>query len=129
MSQSNAIAVRFYAPRASRSWLGRTLDDAGERWRRRRRHQLASGYERVVRTADRPTTGISSRIPVRRAAVLGARYELLRIAALLSAPRGAPRAGVAAARQLLCDGNGPLYVEGDLDQAARRVLELLGDGP
>jgi hypothetical protein len=82
------------------------------------RARLAAGLERVVATADEPTTALRSAIPVRRRPVRGARHELMRLAGeLRHMPEPRPR-GVAMAEQLLTEPSSPLYTASSSDEVA-----------
>lgn len=96
----------------------------------RRRQRLAAGYERLVHEADQPVRSLrfSAQVPFLRPAVRALKPELRAIAAALRGTPCPPVAGVRAARELLCDGCGPLYTAGDLAGSVHRVLFLLGPG-
>src|SRR5215472_1071526 len=73
-----------------------------------RRQQLASDWDRLVRTArERPAT--ARRVPLRRDRIVAAEADIrdLQRALLASAP--VPARGVAIASTLLSDGAGPVY--------------------
>jgi hypothetical protein len=77
------------------------------RWRDHRRRVMADSIERAVQSAGRGR-GFSAAVPV-RAEALGAREELLALAALLrTTPSPSPRA-LRLCRLLVLDGTSPLY--------------------
>lgn len=77
----------------------------------RTRTRLAESLEEIQRSAVRPA-GISSRVPVRRDAVIEARAELGSLAAALRANGECQPRGVALVQILITDGAGPLYGRG-----------------
>jgi hypothetical protein len=92
----------------------------------RAREKLARGLERAIRDAERPRGRLTSAIPVRRVAVLGARVQLQALAARLRAPEPVYSQGVAAVRALLVNAESPLYQPGlDLDAAVDDALAAL----
>lgn len=106
------------------------LRRARDRRYARRCRSLAAGYERLVTEADRPLafSRFSAQVPVHRAAVRAVKPELRGIAAALCSDRRPPEEGFLAARRLMCDGCGPLYVSGDLTGEIQKVLALLRRG-
>jgi hypothetical protein len=104
------------------------LHTTNERRATRRRRSVASGYEHAVRRAERPAAALTTEIPVAGAAVAACSERLLALAGVLRSGRELPDDGVAAARRLLTDGAGPLYLGGapELAHALTRVEIALG---
>jgi hypothetical protein len=85
------------------------------------RDTAATGLEGVVASIDKPRTPFSAAVPVRRAAVRGARRELMALAGdLRHMPDVHPR-GVAMAGRLITDPCSPLYIAGSSDDILRAV--------
>ncbi|HEY6761392.1 MAG TPA: hypothetical protein VI318_17970, partial [Baekduia sp.] len=94
----------------------------------RRRRTVAAGRVHAVRRAHRPAPSLTPEIPVARDAVLAGADRLLALAGVLRSERPVPDAGVAAARHLLTDGAGPLYLGGPGELAdAITVVEVALD--
>jgi hypothetical protein len=92
----------------------------------RTREKLARGIERAIHDAEHPRGLLTSAVPVRPAAVIQTRAELHELAARLRAPGPVYAQGVAAARNLLVDPDGPLYQSGlDLNFAVHIALAAL----
>jgi hypothetical protein len=73
------------------------------------RAMLAASLESLIASAARPPSGLTSAIPVRRAAVLDAKPEILGLAGELAADAPVNPRGVAMVRCLLTYGDSPLY--------------------
>jgi hypothetical protein len=106
------------------AWLDRELASGVEPWRTpvhsarslqitspRGRRTLADALDKLLRRAEQAgaNTTISCVVPVDRPAVLGAATPLADIAARLRDGAPVSTAGVAALRDLLSDGSGPVY--------------------
>lgn len=76
---------------------------------RRMRKRLAKGLENVMIEAIAPARGPTSAVPVRRAEVLTAQHDLLRLVEALRAESGPPVRAIAVASVLLTDGTGPVF--------------------
>jgi hypothetical protein len=74
----------------------------------RTRERLARALREVVAAADEPPRRDGS-VPLARAEVSAAAYELRLVASRLQAPAPVDPRGVAEVRLLLTDGSGPLY--------------------
>jgi hypothetical protein len=86
------------------------------------RATAATGLEGVVATIQKPRTPFSAAVPVRRAAVGGARHELMALAGdLRHMERVQPR-GVAMAGRLITDPCSPLYTAASSDELVRAVF-------
>lgn len=87
------------------------------------RKRLASALDAVRAEAkrSRPQRQRGAVVPICRAEVEVARDELERLAERLRDPRPVRPRGVALARLLLSDGNGPLYVPSPNDELWRRL--------
>ncbi len=97
----------------------RRLLTLASRWR------LADGIETIVsRAADTPS--FSSRVPLRRAAILGARPEIESLIAELSADHDCSVRGIALVRLLLTDGDSPLYRRGPDGELLAAIREAHG---
>jgi hypothetical protein len=115
------------APLAARlrgSWLDRELAAGAPPWSTplhsarslqitspRARRSLARSLDRLIERASYPAhpTATSALATLDRAAVLGSREHLRAIADLLRDERPVSTAGIAALRDLLSDGAGPIY--------------------
>ena len=92
------------------------------------RHSLASSFEEVLASADRPSPRLSSAVPPARREVRAARAALLDLCRALREDAVVEPAGIALAQQLLTDGTGPLYIESHNDalwHAVRRAVAAL----
>ncbi len=121
-------------------WLDRELATGVEPWRTpvhsarslqitgvRARRSLAKSLDQLIRRAQtsRPAA-MSTVVPLDRRAVLGARVQVEALAQRLRDGAPVSTRGVAALRDLLCDGSGPIYspVSGE---ALGRVLASIRD--
>jgi hypothetical protein len=98
----------------------------GMRWRRR----LATGLDRVLRTAAEPPLPHRTAVPLNLREVVAARDELAALADALRAVRPVPVHAVAQASVLLTDGTSPLYGRasgGRASQVARTARIALDD--
>ena len=111
-----------------------SIDRVADLLRRRRvrpsvRRKLAARFESIADDTSRPRAVLTAQIPVQRDAVRVASTELRDIARRLREDTPPPRdEGVLAARRLVTDGSGPLYVTADvqlLQLTARDVLARL----
>jgi hypothetical protein len=84
--------------------------------------RLAAGLEGVVATVDEPKTPFTAAVPVRRAAVRGARPELLALAEDLRSMRAPRPRGVAMAERLITDPYSPLYIATSSEEVAGAAL-------
>jgi hypothetical protein len=92
-----------------------------------RRRRLAEGLESAVKRAHASPWDLSAQVPLARESVLAAEERLLRLAAVLRSQGDLPAQGLRAARALLTDGAGPLFVaERDLPAVLGRVERHLG---
>jgi hypothetical protein len=73
------------------------------------RAMLSASLESLIASAARPSTALTSAIPVRREAVLDARPELLGLAGELAAGAPVNPRGVAMVRCMLTTGDSPFY--------------------
>jgi hypothetical protein len=87
------------------------------------RRRLASALDAVLAEAGqpRPRRQRGAVVPICRQEVEVARDEIQRLAERLRDPRPVRPRGVALARQLLADGNGPLYVPSTNDELWRQM--------
>ena len=85
------------------------------------RAMTAAGLERVVATAQKPSTPFSAAVPIRRGAVRGARRELMALAGDLRHLRSVRPRGVAIAERLLTDPGSPLYTAQSSDEVVSAV--------
>ena len=85
----------------------RSLQITGARARR----SLAKSLDRLLERAQTPTwsTAVSAAVPVDRRAVLGARARVEDLSRRLRDSAPVSTSGIAALRDLLCDGDGPIY--------------------
>ena len=82
---------------------------------------LAAGLERVVASVEETKTPFTAAVPVRRAAVRGARHDLMALAGDLR-HMPAPRSrGVAMAERLITDPSSPLYTATTNEDVQRAV--------
>jgi hypothetical protein len=88
---------------------------------RREREAVASGIYDALKDASRRRPAFTVRVPVQRDAVRDSRAELLALAAELRQATDASARGVATAKLLLTDGDGPLYAERGLGALAGAV--------
>ena len=94
------------------------------------RAKLAEAIERAIREADAPASPLTSRAPLRREQVRGARAVLTGLALDLRDERPVHPRGVAQAELLLTDANSPLFAPEpqeslwDAAQGARQALGL-----
>jgi hypothetical protein len=86
------------------------------------RATAATGLEGVVATIERPRTPFSAAVPVRRAAVRGARRELMALAGDLRHMSVVQPRGVAMAGRLVTDPCSPLYTAASSDELLRAVF-------
>jgi len=96
------------------------------------RERLADGLMSALARAEGVSQSVSAAIPVRRAQVDDARPAVLELAVALRSPEPVCARGVALTRELLVDGNGPLYAPGGpgaLYAAACRALLWLRPTP
>lgn len=89
--------------------------------RPRARAQLARAWSRVLAEAGDPLLRRGASIPVCRGQVEVAREEIERVMARLRDPWPVRPQGMVMLRQLLGDGDGPLYALGADDELWRRV--------
>jgi hypothetical protein len=73
--------------------------------------------------AETPSRGLSSRVPVARAAICDSRFDLETIIERLKAPTGIGAQAVAMISLLITDGAGPVYGNGPAQ--SRRLQEAL----
>jgi hypothetical protein len=73
------------------------------------REALADSWDRLVARAHRPQRARTCRVPLCRERVVAAEADVRDLRSALLAPLPVPVRGVAAADQLLRDGEGPLY--------------------
>ena len=85
------------------------IERAAQLTRPAARVDTARELERAIALADEPMHWRNGAVPVARAEVVRALPTLLRLIERLRDGLPAWPAGVAAVRQLLTDGNGPLY--------------------
>jgi hypothetical protein len=85
------------------------------------RARVAAGLERVVATAQKPSTPFSAAVPIRRGAVRGARHELMALAGDLRHLRSVRARGVAMAERLVTDPCSPLYTARSSDEVVSAV--------
>jgi hypothetical protein len=104
------------------------LHTTSERRATRRRRSIATGLEHAVTRAGESRLPSGPEVPVDRVAVTECADRLLALASVLRADRELPEEGVAAARDLLTDGAGPLYLgrPGGLAHALTRIEIRLG---
>jgi hypothetical protein len=89
---------------------------------RRRRRMLATSFQRVLEDARRPPRGLDARVPVQRDQVLEAGADIERLVARLrDVDRPVADDAFADARQLLVDGDGPLFTWAEPGTLRRRV--------
>jgi hypothetical protein len=75
----------------------------------RRRQELADDWAQLLATARRPITPWGPRFAVRATAILAAECEVRELVAMIREPGRVNPRGIALARLLLSDGDGPLY--------------------
>ncbi len=138
-TQGRAPGLASLRARFQGAWLDRELASGVEPWRTpvhsarslqitgpRARRTLADTLDKLVRRAEQAgaNTTISCVVPIDRPAVLGARTLLADIAARLrdGAPVSTP--GVAALRDLLTDGSGPIYAALSGDALGRALASI-----
>ncbi len=91
----------------------------------RRRRSLARCLERLVEQAEEPPrTSFSAVVHPSRPRVREARPLLLMLAARLRASDPVDPRGVAALKNLLSDGNSPVYTRGDPETLARALQRI-----
>jgi hypothetical protein len=98
------------------------------RRRLRARSRVARGIEKLLADAEIPHSNISSSVPFDGWAVLGAREELVELAAALRYRDSVRESGLRQAEQLLTDYESPIYrprEEDELRDAARAALAAL----
>ena len=92
---------------------------------------LAAGIEHAIAEAHRPPVAISSAVPVRRAEIRAAEPLLRKLAARLRDGDAITPSGVATAKRLLTDGNGPMFAPSApgalLDAVEAAILALDND--
>ena len=89
---------------------------------RRRRRMLATGFQRVLEDARRPPRGLGARVPVERDQVVEAAADIERLVGRLrDTDRPVGDDVFADARQLLADGDGPLFTWAEPGTLRRRV--------
>jgi hypothetical protein len=89
---------------------------------------VARRIDSVLHDLDHPHPGVSARIPVQRAQVIGARPFVANLAERLSEVEHPRAAGVARARLLVTDGGSPFYAPcepGELAHLAWRAADAL----
>lgn len=92
------------------------------------RRRIAAAVERVLEQADAPSSGLSSRAPLRKVQVLAGRRALSSLARELRRDGPVRPQGVAMAQLLLTDICGPLYAASghdDVEFAARAARNCL----
>jgi hypothetical protein len=90
---------------------------------------LAEALERALEEAEHREPVISAAVPVRKSEVLGARDELLALAAALRTNEAPPARAPALSRRLLIGGDSPLFnpeAAGTLRGAVREALLAFG---
>ena len=92
--------------------------------RRRRQRMVASGFQRVLDDGLRTPRGLSARVAVQREQVAAAAWDIEALVARLRDPLPVNEEGLAQARALLTDGNGPLYTWAEPGTLRRRVRVL-----
>jgi hypothetical protein len=105
---------------------------AAQLCRLRNRERVADALMLALARAEHRSASLSAAIPVRREAVSEGRPAVLQLAIVLRKPGPVCAQGVALARRLLWDGNGPLYSLGEpgaLHHEARRALLALQPAP
>jgi hypothetical protein len=108
------------------------LERAAQIGGRKARVDAAEQLEHAIAAADAPPSRFEAAVPVCRREIIRALPTLLRLIERLRDGLPAWPAGVAAVRQLLADGGGPLYVErraGALRRGARAALRELEIDP
>jgi hypothetical protein len=94
----------------------------GDVMQRRRRRMLAAGYQLVLDDARRPPRGLTARVAVRRDQVLDAADDIDALVARLREVDGpVGEQPIAELRELLRDGEGPLYSWAEPGTLRRRV--------
>jgi hypothetical protein len=104
---------------------------AADRWARRHlRRSLAASYETALREAVDRRYLLTARVPVRREEVVAASADIeALIARLRDLDRPIDADAVRLARDLMCDGEGPLYMwaePGTLRRRVRVICEAMG---
>jgi hypothetical protein len=88
----------------------------------RRRLGLARNFRHAVEDALDPRAPLTARIPVRRDQVLAARADIeVLVERLNDLDRPVDAQGMRLARELLCEGDGPLYQWAEPGTLRRRV--------
>jgi hypothetical protein len=109
-----AIQILRPGRRRAASWA--------DRWALRRRRMLAAALQRALDDARRPLRGLTARVGVERTQVLDAADDLERlIGRLRDTERPVSDEALAAARELLCDGSGPLCAWAEPGTLRRRI--------
>jgi hypothetical protein len=97
--------------------------------RRHKREVLATALETIVADVERPPARRGVSVPVCRHEVEVARAEMVQIAERLSDPFPVQARGVLLVRQLLRDGDSPLFILSRTDELwhrMRRAADALG---
>lgn len=99
------------------------------------RRRLAASLERLLAEASAPPViGLTTQVPIPRAAILDSRLTLSEIAERLDSPAFLSPQGVAMVSVLLSDGSGPLYGDDpgthrELARSLEAALNALDHGP
>ena len=88
------------------------------------RRYLAASYVNLLREYDGPRHRLDSRVPVNLTVVRGCQTQILAVAEALQGALVAIR-GVAAARELISDGTGPVYYKYSTYDLFERLCEIL----